>query len=314
MTDEPDTSADFAGTDNVETSEADTSEPWDYYDPEDDEQSEPDTGEVSEETGTDDGAGETEAESDEEEADETPERQSADETAYVKLSDGTELTVAELSKGYFRQADYTRKSQELANTRKAIEADASRVEAITQTFVDHLASLMPPEPDAGLALRDPNKYVAQKAQYDAAAAQMQKLIEIGAQPKQIKDGIAQGDRQALVAEENQKLIEAFPEAGTANGRQKFFEDVQTVANDLGFSTDELSQITDHRVFALAHWAQKGMAAEQARTKAKAKAKAAPQVAPTKPGQPARASGRNREAMQKLSRSGSLRDAMNIDFD
>ena len=84
--------------------------------------------------------------------------------------------------------------------------------------------------------------------------------------------------------------------------------------EMGFTAQELQQATDHRLFKLAHWARKGMAAEKARAAAKAKAQAAPPVAPHKPGQGARAASGNAEAMRKLSRTGSLKDALAVDFD
>jgi hypothetical protein len=39
-------------------------------------------------------------------------------SAKVKLADGTEITIDELQKGYMRQSDYTKKTQELAQKRK----------------------------------------------------------------------------------------------------------------------------------------------------------------------------------------------------
>lgn len=45
--------------------------------------------------------------------------------AKIKLADGTEITIAELKKGYMMQADYTRKTQALAEERKALEKERS---------------------------------------------------------------------------------------------------------------------------------------------------------------------------------------------
>ena len=77
--------------------------------------------------------------------------------------------------------------------------------------------------------------------------------------------------------------------------------------------DELSGVTDHRMFALAHWANEGMKAAKAREAAKAKVANVPPSAPRKPGQPAQAS-RNTDAMRKLARSGSIRDAVKVDWE
>lgn len=318
MADETDTSDIESETDNVETSADDTSDEWDYYDPDLDG---PDTEGVAETDETEDEEAD-EADTPDEEASEEPEDEPDDqpapkatEDATVSLADGTETTVGELIKGHMRQADYTRKAQELANTRKTLEADASRIETITNAFVDHLANLMPPEPDPGLIYSDPTKYSQQKAIYDQSLAQVQKLVELGSQPKEVTQKLSEEDHRSMIAEENSRLVSMFPEAGTQDGRQKFFGNVQAVANDLGFSTEELQQVTDHRIFALAHWAQKGMAAEKAKASAKAKVEKAPKAPPRKPGQGARKTGRgNRDAMTKLGKTGRLSDALNVDFD
>lgn len=313
MADEPDTLADAAGTDNVNPSDTDNAESWDYFDPDEDQ----DTEEAPVDEVTDDEADETE-EQPEEDSEETSEDQSEDEapeapeTARVRLADGTTATVAELVQGNMRQADYTRKAQEVATRRKTLEADASRISDITQTFVDHLASLLPAEPDPQLVYSDPVKFSQQKAIYDQSLAQVQKLIELGGKPKEITDGIKAEDKKALVQQENMRLVEMFPETGTQEGREKFFGSVQQVANELGFTNEELSNSTDHRLFALAHWAKKGMEAEKARAKAKAKVQKAPPAPPNKPGGQ-RQSG-NRDAMAKLRRSGSIRDALAVDWD
>lgn len=308
-----------AGTDNVEPSHYDNPENWDYHDPDEDQDNEA----IHEEEGTDDEAVETVAEdetedaedtetADDEEGEQTP--ITATEDAVVQLVDGTTSTVKDLIAGNMRQSDYTRKAQELANGRTQLEADAQRIAGISEAFAQHLAAILPQEPDASLALSDPNKFTAQKAQYDAAMTQVQKLIEIGAQPKQITDQMSDDDHKKLLLDEDAKLVQMFPQAGTKDGRQTFMAKAGSAAQELGFTAQELGAVTDHRMIALAHWAERGMAAEKSKAKAKAKAKKAPPVAKQKPGQGAKKASGNADAMRKLSRSGSMKDALAVDFD
>lgn len=73
---------------------------------------------------------------DDEEEDDTPEEdseaeeeESSDDGEIVHtLDDGTELTAEEIDKGYLRQSDYTKKTQELAEQRKALESDTATME------------------------------------------------------------------------------------------------------------------------------------------------------------------------------------------
>ena len=309
---EPDNFADEAETDNAQPQEADNLDSLDYYDPDEDQ----DNVEAEAEEGTDD---EDEAEADTEEQSEVEEEaeEEVDEQAppaLVTLADGKQVTHEELVNGYQRQADYTRKAQEVANQRNQVVEQAERIERITQTFVDHLSSMVPPEPDTALAYSDPAQYQAQKAQYDASIAQVQRLIEMSKEPKEVQGQITQEQHEKLVMEESRKLQEALPETATREGQEAFWKSAVETAKRIGFTQQELAQVTDHRVLMLAHWAKKGMAAEKSATKAKAKAAKAPPAAPRKPGQPAKQANRNAEAMRKLARTGSIRDALNIDFE
>jgi len=308
MTDEPDNAPlDEDATDNVNLSEDDNADEYDYFDPDED------TEEVEDPEATDDEPDEDEAdEAEDQEAEGQDDEEPEDVT--VKLDDGSTVSLDELKKGYFRQNDYTRKTQEVANARKTVEADVQRMQRITEVFVDHISGLVPEAPDASLAYSDPNRYTAMKAQHEAAMGQVQKLIELGETPKEISSGMSDASTKQQLQEANQRLIEMFPEAAGGESRKQFFGNVQAVANEIGFSDEDLGSVSDPRIFALAHWAKKGMDAEKATTKAKAKVAKAPPATPRKPGQGARKANGNAEAMRKLSRSGSLKDALSIDFD
>ena len=305
MTDETDNTFDEDVTDNVETSDDDTASEYDYFDPDED------TEEAVEQDAPDD-----EGEAEPEATDVATEAVAAyaEDTAVVKLSDGTEMPVAELKNGYLRQSDFTRKTQELANERKTVSADAERMQRITTAFVDKLTSLVPNPPPTELIYSDPQKAYQMQQIHERAMAQVKELIDLGDAPKEISAAMSGADKQRQIQEANARLVEMFPEAASGKGREAFFNGVQSAANDLGFSNDDLTAVRDPRVFALAHWAAKGMAAEKAKAAAKAKVAAAPPATPRKPGQGARQANGNAEAMRRLTRSGSIHDAVKIDWD
>ena len=292
------------GTESV-MPESDTAEDLTtYYDPDDDQ----DTVAGGDETATDEGTEEAE----------TPEKEPevevfVDSSAKVRLADGTVTTVAELTKERMMQRDYTHKTTELATVRKSLEADLQLVEGITQTFIDHLTKMVPAMPDAAMALRNPSGYVAAKAQHEAAMAQVQQLIELGKQSGQIKGKLSEADKAAQVAEANAALGDMFPSFRTPEGRTKFLQGASTAAEQVGFSFAELQEVTDPRMFALAHWANEGLKAAKARETAKTKVSNVPPATPRKPGQPA-TGPRNADAMRRLTKSGSMRDALAIDFE
>ena len=311
------------GTDNAEPiSETDNPSEFDYYDPEEDNVAAVPEGGTDDETQTTEPAAEVQEEIPAEVVDEVePQADEGEQTtepvgedAVVKMADGTEATVKDLIAGNMRQADHTRKSQENSNLRKKLETDAAQIEGITNAFVDYLTSLVPEDPPPGLASTDYQRFLAQKAQHDAGMAQIEKLIQLGAQPKEITDGHAKEDHKTQMEEQNRMLALAVPETATKDGRQKFFNDVQAVAAEVGFTKNEATQITDHRVFLLAQLAKEGIDARTAKVKVREKVAQAAPATPRKPGQAAKQANSNVSAMRRLSQTGSIEDAMNIDFE
>ena len=305
MTDETDNTFDEDVTDNVETSDDDTASEYDYFDPDED------TEEAVEQDAPDD-----EGEAEPEATDVATEAVAAyaEDTAVVKLSDGTEMPVAELKNGYLRQSDFTRKTQELANERKTVSADAERMQRITTAFVDKLTSLVPNPPPTELIYSDPQKAYQMQQIHERAMAQVKELIDLGDAPKEISAAM-QGDQvKKHRAAEFQNLVSMFPQVADPAKRVEFITEARSAAMELGWTAEQLDSVDDSKMIGLAHWAAKGMAAEKAKALAKAKVAAAPPATPRKPGQGARQANGNAEAMRRLTRSGSIHDAVKIDWD
>jgi hypothetical protein len=239
----------------------------------------------------------------------------ASDDAIVELPGGEKLTVAELKSGHMRDRDYRHKTQELGNKRRDLETLSTRVTQSVTAIADLLVKQIPPAPDPSLAMTDPARYVADKAMHDAMMAQVASVIEQAQAPKDALNKLSDEQRVELLNSENAKLIEAFPQTAKPETRKKFFDDVASVARDIGFSDQELQAVTDHRIFKLAHYARLGMQAEQAKAKAAQKVVNVPPVTPNKrPQGPNAAKVRaNQDAVRRLGETGSIHDAMRIDF-
>lgn len=228
---------------------------------------------------------------------------------------GEKVALSDLKAGYMRQADYSRKTQDVANNRRRLEEMTGRVTQTVTAVADFLASQIPDAPDAILAMTEPARFVQMKAMHEAAVSQVNAFLAHAGEAKAVSDGLTQAQRAEIINSENAKLAESFPQTATPEGRKAFFEKAAVAARDLGYSTEEISAATDHRLFKLAHYAAIGFAAEKAKTKAVAKVEGKPPVAPTKR---LRTAGdqmaKNREAMKRLTRSGSIEDAMQIDWE
>jgi len=307
--DESDNFSEMPETDNVETSEHDNPEPLEEIDPETDNE------DFTEEEGTEDEveeaiseeAPEEEADSNPADADEQAAVTAADD-AVVQMDDGTTVTVKELRLGNMRQADFSRKSQENANHRKELGTYAQRLKQQNDAFVEAVSALIPEAPPIELATTNPTKYWQEKAYHEEAVKKVESLMAVGQEAETVAQEMTQADQQKLVQEENLKLASLFPETGSKAGREKFFRDGQKAAEFVGFSTQELNGTMDHRLFALAHWAQRGIQAEQVKTKAKAKAQKAPPSSPVRPGNSGKQKT-NRDAVKRLMQDDSIENAV-----
>lgn len=234
-----------------------------------------------------------------------------DDAVTITMSNGEQLTLSELKKGYFREADYTRQKQAVSTKERNLEALTSRVTNTVNAVADFLVRQIPAAPDPQLAMTDPAKFVQQKAVHEAAVHQVNALLSQAGEAKEVASQLSDQQRVELLRDEHAKLAEAFPTVSTDEGRKKFFDEAASAAKELGYSEDEIKAVADHRMFKLAHYAMLGLRAEQAKAKARAKVANVPPVAPQKRQKSANASqtARNREAMKRLARTGSLEDAV-----
>lgn len=248
---------------------------------------------------------------------EEPEAKEDEDAVVVTLKGGEQVPLEELKLGYMRDRDYRHKTQETANKGKSLDEMTARVVRTVDAIAAHLAGMLPEEPQPTLAIQNPNEYTRQKAIYDSAMAQVNAIIRLANDPKDVAAKRSKEEEDALLAANDEALAKSFPQTRkSAEERKKFFDQAFETARDLGFTDEELRGQIDHRYFKLAYYARLGLQAEQAKSKALAKvASAPPAVAVGKAkGAAAQQARANQEAMKKLSKTGSIKDAMSIDFD
>ncbi|NRP73994.1 hypothetical protein ILFOPFJJ_04915 [Ensifer psoraleae] len=234
----------------------------------------------------------------------------------VTLKGGEQVPLEELKLGYMRDRDYRHKTQDLANGRRALETMSSRVAATANAVAELIAGQIPDEPPEELRLYDPQAYQRQWALHRAGLEQLSQVMALGDEPASVTAELQAAANEERLEAENARLLEAFPETGHDEGRHAFFADAFETARELGFSDEEVREAVDHRLFKLAHYARLGLIAERSRAKALQKVAAAPAAAPRMKArnQAQRHQRQSREAMQRLARTGSIRDAMAVDFE
>ena len=212
---------------------------------------------------------ELEEESEEEESEEEVQ---AEETAesdplYKILVDGeeVEVTLEELQKGYSRQSDYTRKTQQLAQQRKEAEAlqqdYAQRVQHLNQ-FAQNLQQqpdIPEPQwtqdPQAWERLRheDPVQFVLEKdAARDRETARQQRYQQMQHLQSE-QQGLQQQQFAQHLENERQNLLEMIPAWQDKEVAKTEKAEIRKFAQEkFGLSDQDLSTAYDSRLVAILH--------------------------------------------------------------
>lgn len=252
-------------------------------------------------------SGEAEAESDVEEPEVAPEPRKFK----VKV-DGQELEVneEELTRGYQRDADYRRKTQEVAERNRQLEAQRQQVEATLNQLIPVLSAQV--QDKFGqvdwqtLAREDPSQYVALRAEYDAHVQNIQRAVAEQQQIAQANQQQFVENHKKTLESEYKKLTAAIPEFGDAEKGKSIRSDMKTYLVGAGYTEQEINMLSDSRAAIIAHKAMLYDRAQKAREDSKVKQ--LPKV--QKSGTPNKVDPKRTaasEAQNRLRKSGSVND-------
>jgi len=274
---------------------------------------------------------EDESEEDEEESEESAEDDEDEEDPlFPVMANGEEIEVTydELIKGYSRQADYTRKTQELSNVRQEYERGAQQyaqslpeLENLKQQYSQALGNMIS-NSVAGLerfnidwnALRedDREEYLVKREEYREAQDQIKGLQERKSQEDQALNQQAQQNFQSLVVQEHQRMAEQIPEWADKESRGELASSIKQYAASKGFTEQELSSLVDHRYLLTLMKAMKYDGLQDSDIKSK-KLKNKPKVIRSGKGKEKSANSKSKRAakMKRLRSSGHVDDAASI---
>lgn len=172
--------------------------------------------------------------------------------AKVKLEDGSTVSVRDLIDGQLRQGDYTRKTQEVAEQRKAVEAEVQRVSQLTQQLDEQFARVgwwleqtQPKMPQVDAA-EDPAaflQYQQQKAQWDQANQYWQGEYQ---KRRQQVEGHQQQQFETYRKAEDEAFLNIVPALRDPAKRQAFMTEAEKVAAMYKVESAELKGVIDHR--------------------------------------------------------------------
>ena len=240
----------------------------------------------------------------------------------VKIDgDEHEVTLDELRNGYQRHADYTRKSQSLAEQRKAYESNLEAVQNERGQYAEALKTLSAQKSAdlerfknvdwATLKQDDPMEYMEKRLELQDV---QDKISTIDAEQDRVRTQAIE-DTQTFLRDKLQKeaeiLAEKLPEYSDPSSTLR--NDIREYTLSLGFSPEDVDGITDHRVVLVLH---KAMQAEKGSQVSSKKSKTVPKV--VKSGTPQTKAQKSRKAKQtkreRLAKTGHHRDAAEVFLD
>jgi hypothetical protein len=236
----------------------------------------------------------------------------------VKASgEEVEVELDELIKGYQQGADYTKKSQALAEQRKALEAERQHLEYVKQerqAYAQKLQALdsFLTQQDQGVNLdvlkeTDPIGYavaVAEQSQRDKQLAVVRAEQQRLAQQQQSEQ---QASLQSHLRSESEKLTSLIPELATAQG-DAVRKQIRDYAKSVGWSDQELSQLYDSRAVVTLYNGMKYQQLQKSKPEVNKKLQAAPKMMRSGTSAPPTKSSSDKQAMQRLRETGKVSDA------
>lgn len=236
--------------------------------------------------------------------------------------DGEEITIEELRSGHLRQKDYTRKTQELAENRKAMEAQYQEIEReraeyaqLLPAMAERIQQAAEQEPDWD-TLYDADPVMAAKAErqwrkeQEARVAQLQAVQAEQQRMQQIEAQKHEQMQQSYLEQQRQILPDIIPEWRDSKVAATEATQIRDFLLGEGFSEQDVSGMSNATLVKLA---RKAMLYDRGETRAnevKAKPKK-PRTKTLKSGsrasQPKRTSAAQ-EAQNRARKTGRVNDA------
>lgn len=171
---------------------------------------------------------------------------------------------SELRAGYMKDADYRRKTAEVADQRRMVETFAQQLAQERQQAANQLdvflgalhRDLIGSQPDPKLIEEDPQEFLRQQSAYQVRVQQFQGALA-QRQAVQQRDTAEQQRQQAeYQRKQDQKLVEAIPAWKDSKVRTQESADIAVYLQSLGYTPQELNDLNDHRAMLVARDAAK----------------------------------------------------------
>ena len=232
-----------------------------------------------------------------------------------------DVTLDELMQGYQLGADYTKKTQEVSEARKVIEAESKAIteaQQVRDTYAQRLKSVEDflkqgdsPEDLIAMKENDPIGYAVKVAELTEKKEQLQAIKAEQDRIAKEQQADYQKAMQNKVAEESKKLAAVLPEFSDKVKGEQIRNEIRNYGKSVGFTDDELSQVYDSRHVLVLHKAAMYDKLQKSKPGVKKKVANAPKM--VKSGTKVKQGNNDvqRRQKQQLKGSGKVRDAAKL---
>jgi hypothetical protein len=238
---------------------------------------------------------------------------------YKVKAAGEEIEVDEdeLIKGYQQGVDYTKKSQALAEQRKAVEAERIHLEQVKQERMAYAQKLQAldsflTQQNRGVDLdvlkeTDPIGYAVAVAEQNQREKQLAVVRQEQQRIAQQQQAEQQASLQNHLRQESEKLVSLIPELATPQG-DAIRKQIRDYAKSVGWSDQELSSVYDSRAVVSLYKAMKYEQLQKSKPELIKKLQAAPKMMRSGTSAPPTKSSQDKQVMQRLRETGKVTDA------
>lgn len=205
-----------------------------------------------------------------------------------------DVTLDEALKGYQREADYTRKTQQLAEQRKQLEAEQSEFQAVQaqtaqlrdaygqtlQQLQQQIQDGLQQEPDWDAAYErlDAKEYTRLVQDWNARKDSLQKVQIEQARVAKEQAKESEAMMRAHLSQQSELMLEKLPQWRDEKVRLTERDQLITYAKSLGYTDDEIANAADHRAIVALYHSWQLSKLNAAKPEAKKRVRKAPKMA------------------------------------
>lgn len=221
---------------------------------------------------------------------------------------GEKVAVEEIKLGYMRQADYTKKTQAVAEQRKAAEEQTANYESTLNALLTAAGADLSRFDNVNweqAAIENPDQYKQAKAMFEQTK---QTHDFINAQAKEHRQRM-EAQQQAAMKENAKESLTVLKSTIPNWNNDLYYSIGEYATGSLGVTTEEFNDVHDHRIITALY---KAMQFDKAKTETQKKVKATPKKTLSgKKAEPKDLGKKDnyRKARERLRKSGSMEDAV-----